>query len=163
VYIIVLGRLLDKLWIGATGQILPFEGGLQVLLSFGHAAEEAEVIKCVDSLGLGDGTKQSCHLVIAFFFGLQGEGEVPLMGLGFSDEALLKILQGIHPLYPRDPMRDQLFRLRTAEGATLRFMGGKLYMVTVGAFPQGAIYLLLSPFFRLTHRCSTQAHHLYHI
>jgi len=39
-------------------------------------------------------------------------------------------------------MGDQLFRLSTAEGATLRFIGGKFYMVTVGTFPQGAMYLL---------------------
>jgi hypothetical protein len=81
-------------------------------------------MESVNSLGLSDGSEQSCHLAVAIHIGLHGEGDVPLVGLGLSDEAVLEVFQGLHSFNPRDFMRNQLCCLRAANRAMLRFIGG---------------------------------------
>ena len=81
-------------------------------------------MESVNSLGLSDGSEQSCHLAVAIHIGLDSEGDVPLVGLGLSDEAILEVFKGLNPFNPRDIMRDQLRCLRAANRAMLRLIGG---------------------------------------
>jgi hypothetical protein len=77
----------------------------------------------VNSLGLRDGSEQSGHLAVAIHIGLDSEGDVPLVSLGLSDEAILEVFRGFNPFNPRDFMWDQLCCLRAANRAMLRLIG----------------------------------------
>jgi len=49
----------------------------------------------MDSLGMGGGSKEPRHLVVAFLIGLLGEGEVLAIRLRLAGEGCLEILHGL--------------------------------------------------------------------
>ena len=80
-------------------------------------------MESVNSLGLRDGSEQSGHLAVAIHIGLDSEGDVPLVSLGLSDEAVLEVFRGLNSFNPRDFMWDQLFCILAANRAMLRLIG----------------------------------------